>query len=261
MRNTYALPSFSHRLFAVWRRNALVWRKLLGASILSNLLDPLISLLGLGYGLGLMVGKVGGVDYIAFLAAGSICASTMNSATFEAFYSAFSRMHVQRTWEGIMNAPIALDDVVAGEWIWAASKAALSGWAILLVAAILGLVPASPLALLIIPIVPLAGLAFAAIGLVVTAFAKGYDFFSYYFTLVITPMLFLSGVFFPITQLPTPIQVVAWCFPLAHAVALVRPLLQGEIPPHALVHLSALVTFAALGFYIASILMRRRLLH
>src|SRR5262245_23130449 len=135
----YALPSMSRRFVPVWRRNLLVWRKLAGASILGNLADPLIYLVGLGYGLGSMLPPVGGVSYIAFLAAGMVCSSTMFAASFEALYSAFSRMHVQRTWDGIMMAPIDLDDVVLAELVWAASKSALSGAAILAVTWIFGL--------------------------------------------------------------------------------------------------------------------------
>ena len=54
----------------VWQRNFLVWRKLALPSILGNLADPLIYMLGLGYGLGKLLPEVGGVSYIAFLAAG-----------------------------------------------------------------------------------------------------------------------------------------------------------------------------------------------
>ena len=99
----------------VWRRNFLVWKKLALPSILGNLADPLIYMLGLGYGLGAMLPTVAGQPYINFLAAGTVCASTMNAATFEALYSAFSRMHVQKTWDAILNTPLGLADVVAGE--------------------------------------------------------------------------------------------------------------------------------------------------
>jgi lipooligosaccharide transport system permease protein len=44
-----------------------------------------------------------------------VCQSAMFTASFEGMYSAFSRMHVQRTWDGIINAPIALDDVVVDQ--------------------------------------------------------------------------------------------------------------------------------------------------
>ncbi len=146
----------------------------------------------------------------------------MNAATFEVLYSGFSRMHVQKTWEAIMNAPIALDDIVAAELVWAASKSCLAGVAILAVIAAFGFT-ASPLALAAIPVVFLTGLCFAALGLIMTALAPSYDFFMYYFTLFITPMTLLSGVFFPQSQLPETVRSIAEVLPLSHAIALVRP--------------------------------------
>ena len=80
----------------VWLRNFMVWRKLAIPSMAGNLADPMIYLFGLGLGLGLLVGRVDGVSYIAFLAAGTVASSTMMSESFEALYSAFSRLHVQR---------------------------------------------------------------------------------------------------------------------------------------------------------------------
>ena len=105
---------------AVWRRNYLVWRKLAAESVLGNIIEPLLYLVGFGFGLGAMVPEVDGVKYIAFLAGGTICYSTMLAASYEALYSGFARMHVQRTWEGILNAPVSLEDVVFAEWVWAA---------------------------------------------------------------------------------------------------------------------------------------------
>jgi lipooligosaccharide transport system permease protein len=255
----FLLPRLSFRALAVWRRNFLVWKKLAIPSLLGNLADPMIYLFGLGYGLGGLLPQVAGVTYIAFLASGTVCASTMNAASFEALYSAFSRMHVQKTWEAIMNAPVALDDVVAGEWLWAASKATLSGAAILVVISALGFV-ASPLALWALPVIFCTGLAFSALGLIVTALAPSYDFFMYYFTLFITPMVLLCGVFFPPEQLPPLVQAVSAWLPLTHAVALVRPLLFGQVPADILGHLAALLSVALAAFWVAVILTRRRLL-
>jgi len=158
-----------------------------------------------------------------------------------------------------MNAPVTLEDVMAGELLWAASKATLSGTAILVVIAALGFV-ASPLALWALPVIFLTGLAFAALGLIVTALAPSYDFFMYYFTLFITPMVLLCGVFFPPEQLPPLVQSVANWLPLTHSVALVRPLLFGEIPSGIVGHIAALLAVAAIAFGIASTLIRRRLL-
>jgi lipooligosaccharide transport system permease protein len=245
--------------FPVWRRNFLVWRKLALPSILGNLADPLIYMLGLGYGLGAMLPSVDGQPYIAFLAAGTVCASTMNAATFEALYSSFSRMHVQKTWDAILNTPLGLPDVVAGELIWAATKSLFSGAAILLVIAVLGLTH-GPLAFWALPAIILTGLAFAALGLIWNALAPSYDFFMYYFTLFITPMTLISGVFFPTDQLPVWLATIGSLLPLAQGVALIRPLLAGQVPADALLHIAVLLFTAGVAYAIALRLTRRRLL-
>ncbi|MCW3479326.1 ABC transporter permease [Neisseriaceae bacterium JH1-16] len=253
------LPQLSWRFVPVWRRNFLVWKKLAIPSMLGNLADPMFYMLGLGFGIGSLLPTVGGVPYIQFLAAGTVCYSTMNSATFEALYSAFSRMHVQKTWLAIINAPLTVDDVVLGEWLWAASKSVLSGLAILLVMAVLGLVK-SALVLWIIPLVALSGLAFSGMGLVVTAVSPNYDFFMYYFTLVISPMMLLSGVFFPMEQLPRWLQHIAQLLPLTHVIRLARPLVNGQWPVGVLGSLAVLAGYAVVSYALAVWLTRRRLL-
>lgn len=249
----------SLRWIAVWRRNWLVWKRLAIPSILGNLADPLIMLFGLGYGLGAMVGGLGGSSYFAFLAGGFVASSTMYAATFESLFSAFSRMHVQRTWEGIVNAPMTLDDVLAGEWAWSATKALAAGLCMLAVVSAFGYAKGA-WALAVIPVVLLLGLAFAGLGLSVNALASGYDFFSYYMTLALTPMMMLSGVFFPIEQMPAAVQAVAKALPLYHGVALVRPLLAGEYSAPMAAHVAVLAAYAMVGFYAATVLTRRRLL-
>lgn len=250
---------FSLRFIHVWRRNLLVWRKLAIPSVLGNLADPLLYMLGLGYGLGSMLPQMQGVSYVAFLAGGVVVSSTMNTATFEAMYSAFSRMHVQRTWDAIINAPLTLDDVVLGELAWAASKSLLSGCAVLLVAAALGLV-SSVMALFIIPVILLTGLVFAGLGLIMTAISPSYDFFMYYFTLAVTPMMLLCGVFFPLQQLPPLAQAAAQVLPLTHAVALSRPLMNGAVPDQVGLHVLVLALYAAISYAIARHLLNRRIL-
>ena len=252
-------PRLSLRFLQVWRRNFLVWRKLAIPSMLGNLADPMLYMFGLGYGLGSLLPEVDGKPYITFLAAGTVCYSTMNSATFEALYSAFSRMHVQKTWTAILNAPVDLDDVVLAETAWAASKSVLSGLAILAVIWILG-ISHSPLTLFLIPLTLLIGLTFAGLGLTITALSPSYDFFLYYFTLVITPMVLLCGVFFPVNQLPPMLQAVSACLPLTHAIDIARPLVNGEIPQSPLLHIAVLVAYGLLGFSLALVLTRRRLL-
>ncbi|CAG1007654.1 Inner membrane transport permease YadH [Burkholderiales bacterium] len=254
-----ALPDFSPRFVPVWRRNLLVWRKLAFASVLGNIADPLLYMLALGYGLGALIGEVGGMPYVAFIGTGMVCQSAMFTSSFEGMYSAFSRMHVQRTWEGIINAPIALDDVVLAEWVWCATKAVMSTTAILLVLMALGY-GHTWLALWILPLGFLVGLVFGAFGLAMNALAPGYDFFTYFFTLVITPMLLLSGVYFPVEQMPDWIASVAGVLPLKHAIDLARPLMLGRVPDSALLHIAVLALYAVAAYYVALVLTRRRLL-
>jgi lipooligosaccharide transport system permease protein len=243
---------------AVWRRNFLVWRKLAGESIVGNIIEPLLYLLGFGFGFGAMLPDVDGVRYIAYLAGGIICYSTMLAASFEALYSGFSRMHVQRTWEGILNAPVSLEDVVFAEWIWAASKSVLSAIAVVLVAIALGLGHSWTM-VLIAPVALLIGLTFSGLGLIMTALAKSYDFFMYWFSLVLTPMMLFSGVFYPLANMPPWLQALANALPLAHSIALGRPLLLGRWPDAPLVHIAVLAAYAFAGYWVALVLLRRRL--
>ena len=252
-------PLLSLRFVHLLQRNFLVWRKLMVPSLLGNLADPLIYLVGLGLGVGKLVGQVEGRPYVTFLAAGMLCQSTMTSASFEALYSAFSRLKVQRTWEGILQAPMTIADVVVGEWSWAALKATLSGSAILLVMYAFGIVHgARPLAVL--PVLVLVGLAFAGISLVITAVARGYDIFTYYFTLVMTPMAFISGVFFPLRQLPRAVQAFAWLLPLAHGASLARGLTLGDPMPWPWLSVAVLALYGSVGVALAAWLARRRLM-
>jgi lipooligosaccharide transport system permease protein len=252
-------PRLSLRFVPVWRRHFLVWRKLALPSVLGNLADPLIYLFGLGFGIGMLVPEVAGVPYVSFLAAGMVCYATMNSASFEALYSSFSRMHVQKTWDAILNAPLELDDIVLGELAWAASKALLAGATILLVVTAFGFSEAR-YALWVLPLIALLGLTFAALGLIITALAPSYDFFLYYFTLFVTPMTLLSGVFFPVEQLPPALRAATDVLPLKHAVELARPLLLGEMPSAIATHLAVLGGYFVAALWLAIALARRRLL-
>ncbi len=253
-------PRLSWRFIPVWQRNYLVWKKLAIPSILGNLADPMLYMLGLGYGLGSLLPDVAGMPYLTFLAAGTVAYSTMNAATFEVLYSSFSRMHVQRTWDAILNAPMTLDDVMLGELTWAVSKSLLSGLAILAVIWGLGLYGDFWMTLWIIPVVALVGFCFGGMGLVMNAVSPSYDFFLYYFTLVITPMVLLCGVFYPVSQLPPLLQAVSAWLPLTHAIDLARPLVVGTRPDAIVSHVAGLLAYGGVGYVIALALTRRRLL-
>ena len=249
------------RFWPVFLRNLLVWRKLAIPSLVANIAEPLMWLVAFGYGMGALVGEVNldgqRVPYILFLASGSICMSAMNAATFEALYSAFSRMHVQKTWDGILNAPMRLSDVLLAEMLWAAFKALFTITAILGVMMGLGITHSWKL-LAAWPILLCVGITFSCIALIFNALAKGYDFFTYYFTLFLTPMMFLSGVFFPRDQLPDLVREVSAWLPLTQAIALVRPLFMDQWPAQPLLHLGVLALYAVVAWRIALHLTQKR---
>ena len=253
----YAAPHITLRFWPVLLRNLLVWKKLAVPSVIGNIAEPLITLVAFGYGLGSMIGQIEGLPYIEYLASGSVAVSAALAATFEALYSAYSRMQVQKTWDSIMNAPIALDDIVFAEMLWAAMKSLFSVAAILAVIFALD-ISRAPTMLLALPVLGFVGITFASIALVFNALAKGYDFFTYYFTLVLTPMTFLSGVYFPISQMPGWLQSVAQVLPLTAAVDIVRPLMIGQMPADIVRPLAVLAAYALGGYYLALVLTRRR---
>lgn len=249
-------PAVGSRVARVWRRNFLVWRKLAVPSLVGNMVDPLIYLFALGLGIGALVGEVDGGSYLAFIAPGIVCINVLNTASFEGLYSAFTRMHVQKTWEAMLNTPMTIDDIVLGEWVWAANKAMLSSACILVVLVVFGVT--GPLhAIAVLPALALLALMSSAIALAYNAVSPSYDFFMYFFTLYMTPLMMLSGVFFPIDVLPGWLQSVVMALPMAAAVDVVRDVLDGDWPDRAV--LAALLSFLYMGVALgAAILLTRR---
>lgn len=255
----FSPPQLNWRCLSVWVRNLSVWKKLIGPSLLINFGEPFLYLLGLGYGLGQFVGDINGMSYLMFLASGMVAFSATSTASFEALYSVFTRMVPQRTYEAMLATPLTVDDIVTGEMLWCATKSLISGTAILIVASFLGAV-SSLSAILVLPILFLVGLCFSGLALVMTAFSKGYDFFNYYMTLFITPMFLFCGVFYPIETLPDFLELIASTLPLAHAIELIRPLISGTAIENPLIHILALSTYAFIGYYIATVMIRKRLM-
>ena len=237
------LPRPQASALKIWQRNLLVWRKLIGPSMAFSFGEPVIYLLGLGFGLGQFIGEVNGIPYFTFLAAGLLAASAMNVASFEGMFSVFTRMTHQQTYDAILATPLTVDDIVAGEMLWCATKSLLNTLPILAVAFLLGAIHDWS-ALAAIPVFFLVGLCFAGPALVMAACAASYDFFNYYTTLLITPMFIFSGVFYPVATLPAIAQVLVNILPLSHAIALIRPLVAGQTLTDPVLHVAVLLDFA-----------------
>jgi lipooligosaccharide transport system permease protein len=252
------LPRPRPAAFKVWLRNLLVWRKLMVAGLALTFGEPFVYLIGLGYGLGRFIGDVSGMSYLTFLASGLLASSAMNASAFEGMYSVFTRMVHQQTYDAILATPLQVDDIVAGEMLWCATKSVIVGVPILLVATAMGAVT-SPSALAAVPVFFLVGLCFAGPSIFVSSLAPSFDFFNYYVTLLITPMFIFSGVFYPIATLPAFAQVIVQALPLSHAVALIRPLVAGQPAQDVAQHVAVLLAYAGVGYLAATVFIRRRL--
>jgi lipooligosaccharide transport system permease protein len=256
--STPSLPRLRHAAFAIWARNMLVLRKLMGSSIVINFGEPLLYLLGLGYGLGLFIGGQLDMPYMTFLASGILAASAMNTASFEALFGVFTRMVPQKSYDAMLASPLEIQDILAGEIFYCATKSLIHGTGILVVATALGAV-SSWSALWVLPILFLVGLTFAALALIMTSMASSYASFSYYTTLVMMPLMLMSGVFYPIAALPELMQKILYGLPLIHAVQLIRPLMAGLPTTDVALHLAVLAAYGVAGYWIAFRQIRKRL--
>jgi lipooligosaccharide transport system permease protein len=255
-----AMANAISRWSSVWQRNALAWIRTAKPSLLAGFAEPLFYLFAMGYGLGNLIGQVEGMSYIAFLTAGIISSSAMNAATFEGLYLAYTRLSVEGVWNSMLTAPLDVVDIVSGELLWMGSKSTLNATLILIVAAVFGLTT-SWLALWVLPVAFLAGVCFGSMALVMTALAQSFSFFVYYITLVSTPMILLSGVFFPVSGLPEAVRIVIGYLPLQPVVTLIRQLLVGHTELHDLAWSGLLVplAFAVVFANTAIWLLKRRL--
>ena len=169
---------------------------------------------------------------------------------------------LQGTYKAILATPVSIDDVITGEILWGTTRAVINGTYILIVAAALSPwlhMVESPWAVLIVPLGVLPGLLFSAMSITFASVARAMSQFSYFFNLVINPMFWFGGAFFPFSELPGWAQVVGWFIPLTHVVDMYRDLLQGE-PGWGTLGNAAWVAVAAGAFYLVALWsMRRRL--
>lgn len=244
--------------FRVWRRELAVYSKTYKANVLPNFFEPLIYLAGMGLGLGTYVPEIGGTTYLDYIAPGLMASAAMNGALFECTWNMFVRLVFDRTYDAIIATPCGPEDVVLGEILWAVTRSTIYGGAFLLVLILFGPMR-TPGAVLAFLACPLIGLMFASIATVFTALIKVIDFYSYFYTLFVTPMFIFGGIFFPLDALPAGLRGVAWFTPLHHAVELLRAFSRGGPAGECLVHIGWMVACTALFLPPAVHLMRKRM--
>ena len=255
----FSIPQLTNKVWRVWRRNFDVFMKTIKVNFFPSLFEPILYIFALGLGLGGLIPTIEGVPYVNFIAPGLVAISIMNGAFFECTFASFVRMYYQKTFDAIIATPVSVEEVIAGELVWGATRATINSTTVLAVIAVFGLV-SSPLALLVPLLAFLGGLMFASIGMCFTAIAPNIDFFNYPTFLLITPMFLLSGTFFPVTQLPPLVQTATQIFlPLTHVVNLTRGLILGNIQVFMLVNLAWIVPVTIVFFILSINLMKKRL--
>lgn len=254
------VPLPTRLMFRVWQRNRDAFVKTYLVNFLPPFVEPVLYLLALGYGLGMFVGEIDGVPYASFVAPALLSISMMNSSFFECTYSSFVRMYYQKTYDAMVATPLSIEDVIAGELLWGATRSLVYASAMLAVLVAFGVV-AIPSSLLVVPFSFLAGLMFSSIAMCFTAVSPTIDTLNYPAFLFVTPMFLFSGTFFPLSVLPGPVQAFALAaLPLAHVVLVTRMTTLAVFSPVPLLASLAWITaVTAVLFLVAISLMRRRL--
>ena len=254
-------PELTYRVWKVWRRNFDVFMKTWKVNFFPPLLEPIFYLVALGFGLGQFVTPMEGLpSYIQFIAPALVAITAMNSSFFECTYGSFVRMYYQKTFDGIIATPINIEEVIAGELLWGATRSLISASIVLAVIAAFGLI-SSPLAILILAVAFLAGLMFSAMGMCFTSLAPNIDFFNYPGFLFITPMFLLSGTFFSLSDYPAALQIFAKAvLPLTQSVNLSRGLMLGRLDASLLASIAWMAIVTPVFFVICINAMKRKLI-
>jgi lipooligosaccharide transport system permease protein len=211
--------------------------------------------------MGAYMGFIGGKPYLYFLVPGVLISSVMMSATFECLYGTFVKMIHEKLYDSLIATPVSAEDAIAGDIAWGAFRGMISGTLMLIVSGFMGILPVSFINLLLLmALMIFVGVLFSSLSMIVTSYSPNFDFFSYYTELVITPMLFFSGVFFPLDKFPEWIKVFAQFMPLTHAVNISRAVYSGTASPGLVFNFLFLFIFEVIAFAAGVKLMKRRLI-
>jgi lipooligosaccharide transport system permease protein len=219
---TAVYPSLTHRIISVWYRHVRVYTKNLLSNGFPTFLEPLLFLAGVGLGLSKYVTEsMEGLTYIQFLGTGLLVTASMFTAAFECTYGTFIRLEFEHVYDGMLAAPITVNNLIVGEMLWAGTKGLFFSFSVMVILALFGIVHLPQC--LPAPLVGFAtGMMFASLSLLVTSFVKTINHFNFYLTGVISPMFFFSGVIFPLSNLIPVLRYIAEALPLTHSVRLVR---------------------------------------
>jgi lipooligosaccharide transport system permease protein len=231
--------------------------------VLSGFFEPLFYLLAFQVGFSKLVDTVIGpgghpMSYVAFVAPGLLASSAMNGAVYESTFNVFFKFKYAKLYDAMLATPLGPMDVAIGEMSWALLRGGMYTVAFVVVMAAMGLVT-SVWALALVPVALFVTFAFAAIGMAATTFLRSTTDFDL-IQLAIIPMFLLSTSFYPLSVYPRALQIVVECFPLYHAVELMRHLATGVVGWGLLGHLAYFAVMGAVGVWATTRRLSRLLL-
>ena len=234
MTSAFELPSFSTRakehFLLSWRvvqRNWLLYKKELFANLSPTIIDPALFLLAFGVGMGAYVKDIDGTSYLKFIGPGLCITTALFTAFFEASYNFYVRMTFERIYDAMMTTPIGPWEIITGEFMWVGLKGAVMSFGVGLVLTVFQVI--DPTFLFLIPFVgALVSLACGALGLIASAVVRSINQFQTVYALIISPMFFLSGAFYPVKDLPEIWRVASGFSPLYHGVRMGQQALWNE---------------------------------
>lgn len=250
------VPGLFVGMLRVFEHNLVSYRRM-WLTLASGIFEPLMYLLGMGYGMGSIIGDLSFrgdvVAYAAFIGPGLMASSAMNGTLFDTTYNFFFKLRESRQYDGMLATPLTIGGLVGGELSWAVARGAI--YSAFFVLTLIGLDLAEPLhALSAWPATLLTGWAFGAVGATLTSYARAWTDFDI-MELIVQPMFLASTAFFPLSVFPEWAQSIVWATPLFHAVDLTRALALGTAGWSDLVHVAYLVVMGV----VFGVLARRRL--
>lgn len=195
--------------------------------LLSSFAMPLLFLVIFGAGFSNVIGQLaGGVNFIQFMYPGIIAMTVLTSSLFAGISVVWDREF--GFLKEILVAPIGRTGIVLGKAIGATLVALLQALIMLVLAPFLG-VPLSPgLVLQLVPIVVILSLGLAGLGILIASFMTSQQGFQVLIQILIFPLIFLAGVFFPVNSVPAWMEVISKVNPLTYGVDAIRQLFIGS---------------------------------
>jgi ABC-2 type transport system permease protein len=219
---------FCQALLTIWQREILRYRRD-RTRIVSTIVQPIMFLIVFGSGFRQTLALGLGMDFLAFMYPGTIAMTVMGVAFFSTVSTVWDREF--GFLKEVLVAPIPRTAIALGKTAGAATIASVQALILLGLAPVIGVeLHAARIPLLILYMLMLS-LAVSGLGLLIASMMKTTESFGIVIQILIFPMFFLSGAFFPLTEVPRWMAVLSNLNPLTYGVDAFRQIvLRGDIP-------------------------------